>query len=379
MARLLITGGAGFIGANFVHYWARHHPGDRMVVLDALTYAGNRASLPRLDESRMSFVQGDIRDRELVEALLRKVEIDTIVHFAAESHVDRSISGPEQFISVNVLGTLSLLEAARHVWLDDGIAGHRFHHVSTDEVYGTLGPEDPAFTETTPYAPNSPYAASKAAADHLVRAYHETYGLATTISNCSNNYGPYHFPEKLIPLFIVNLLEGRDLPVYGEGVNVRDWLHVEDHCRGIDCILGKGRVGEVYNVGTRNERNNLEVVEQLCLAVDAAFAGDDELAERFPAAPPAQRESTARAAFVSSAIGPGTTCATPSIHPSSRATSDSRPRSTSRPASSGRCAGISTTSHGGERSSSAGAIASGSPASTVAPTEAKQLVEGLSV
>jgi dTDP-glucose 4,6-dehydratase len=299
MARLLITGGAGFIGANFVHYWARDHPDDRMVVLDALTYAGNRSSLPQLDESHLRFVEGDIREQTRVEEILRAERIDTIVHFAAESHVDRSISGPELVVEVNLVGTLRLLEAARSVWLEDGAPNHRFHHVSTDEVYGTLGPEDPAFTERTPYAPNSPYAASKAAADHLVRAYHETYGLATTISNCSNNYGPYHFPEKLIPLFIVNLLEGRDLPVYGEGVNVRDWLHVEDHCRGIECILEKGSVGNVYNVGTRNELNNLEVVEQLCLAVDAAFAGDAGLAERFPAAPPAHGvECSSRIRFV---------------------------------------------------------------------------------
>ncbi len=293
MARLLVTGGAGFIGANFVHYWARRHPDDRLVVLDALTYAGIRASLPELGEERLRFVEGDIRDQPGAERLLREESLDTIVHFAAESHVDRSISGPEHFVDVNVLGTLSLLEAARRVWLEDGPIDHRFHHVSTDEVYGSLGPEDPAFSEATPYAPNSPYAASKAAADHLVRAYHETYGLAATISNCSNNYGPYHFPEKLMPLFIVNLLEGRELPVYGAGINVRDWLHVEDHCRGIECVLAAGRPGRVYNVGTRNERNNLEVVEQLCLAVDAAFEKDETLAPRFPLAAPAQGERCA--------------------------------------------------------------------------------------
>lgn len=291
MARLLITGGAGFIGANFVHYWAQRHPDDRLVVLDCLTYAGNQSSLPDLPVERLRFERGDIRDGELVEELLRDERLDTIVHFAAESHVDRSISGPEPFVDVNVLGTLRLLEAARRVWLGDGERPHRFHHVSTDEVYGSLTADDPAFTETTPYAPNSPYAASKAAADHLVRAYNETYGLETTISNCSNNYGPYHYPEKLIPLFIVNLLEGRPLPVYGEGVNVRDWLHVEDHCRGIECILERGRPGEVYNVGTRNERNNLEVIEGLCSAVDETFARSPELAERFPAAPPARGEA----------------------------------------------------------------------------------------
>lgn len=291
MARLLITGGAGFIGANFVHYWAQHHPDDRLVVLDCLTYAGNQASLPDLDVERLRFERGDIREGDKVEELIRDERLDTIVHFAAESHVDRSILGPEPFVDVNVVGTLRLLEAARQVWLGNGERPHRFHHVSTDEVYGSLGEEDPAFTEATPYAPNSPYAASKAAADHLVRSYHETYGLETTISNCSNNYGPYHFPEKLIPLFIVNLLEGRELPVYGEGVNVRDWLHVEDHCRGIERILEQGRPGEVYNVGTRNELNNMDVVEALCRAVDEIFVKAPELVERFPDSPPARGEA----------------------------------------------------------------------------------------
>jgi dTDP-glucose 4,6-dehydratase len=299
MARLLVTGGAGFIGANFVRRRLRRRPDDRIVVVDALAYAGNRASLP--DEAAtpgLRFVHGDIADRGLVEALLRDEAIDTVVHFAAESHVDRSIHGPERFVEVNVVGTQRLLEAARRVWADGG-SDRRFHHVSTDEVYGTLGPDDPAFTERTPYAPNSPYAASKAAADHLVRAYHETYDLPVTISNCSNNYGPYHYPEKLVPLFIVNLLEGRDLPVYGTGANVRDWLHVEDHCRGIERILEAGTPGEVYNVGSRNERTNLEVVEALCAAVDAAFAGDGDLARRFPQAPPARGEaSSERIRFV---------------------------------------------------------------------------------
>ncbi len=285
MARLLVTGGAGFIGANFVHYWRRRHPEDRIVVLDALTYAGHRASLP--DEDRtLRFVHGDIVDRAADESLLREEAIDTVVHFAAESHVDRSIEGPERFVEVNVNGTCALLEAARRVWGDD-TSGRRFHHVSTDEVYGTLGPRDAAFTEATPYAPNSPYAASKAAADHLVRAYNETYALPVTLSNCSNNYGPYHYPEKLIPLFIVNLLEGRELPVYGQGTNVRDWLHVEDHCSGIEAILERGTAGRTYNIGSRNEKTNLEVVEQLCTAVDTAFEGDGGLAGRFPEAPPA--------------------------------------------------------------------------------------------
>ena len=268
--RLLVTGGAGFIGANFVHYWLARHRGGRLVVLDALTYAGNRASLAALEAlPEFRFVHGDIRDTDRVERLLREEDIDTIVHFAAESHVDRSIAGPDAFIDTNVLGTHSLLKAARAAWLEDRAApAHRFHHVSTDEVYGSLGPDDPPFRETTPYAPNSPYAASKAASDHLVRAYHHTYGLATTISNCSNNYGPYQFPEKLIPLCLINLLDGKPLPIYGDGQNVRDWLHVEDHCRGIELILEGGQPGRTYNIGGGAERTNLEVVHALCAIMD---------------------------------------------------------------------------------------------------------------
>ncbi len=290
-ARLLVTGGAGFIGANFVHSWLGGHPGDRVVVLDALTYAGNLANLEGLREHPgLSFVHGDIRDRERVERLLRDERIDTVVHFAAESHVDRSISGPDPFLDVNVLGTHTLLKAARAVWLDDGAgaAGRRFHHISTDEVYGSLGPDDPPFTETTAYAPNSPYAASKAAADHLVRAYHHTYGLPVSLSNCSNNYGPYHFPEKLIPLSIVNLLEGRELPVYGDGLNVRDWLHVEDHCRAIELILDRAPAGAAYNVGGESEKTNLEVVRSICAGLDRLFADRPELAEGYPACPAAR-------------------------------------------------------------------------------------------
>lgn len=295
MARLLVTGGAGFIGANFVLHWLREHPGDRVVVLDALTYAGNLANLESVrDRPEFRFVRGNICDQALVESLLREEKLDTIVHFAAESHVDRSILGPDAFVETNVVGTHSLLKAARKVWLEEkAVERHRFHHVSTDEVYGSLGPEDPPFRETTPYAPNSPYSASKAASDHLVRAYHHTYGLSVTISNCSNNYGPYQFPEKLIPLMIVNMLQGRPLPIYGDGRNIRDWLHVHDHCRGIDLILAQGRPGEVYNIGGRCECENVRLVHMLCELVDAAFREQPELRERFRDSPMARGEPAA--------------------------------------------------------------------------------------
>ncbi|MFN4280983.1 dTDP-glucose 4,6-dehydratase, partial [Thermosynechococcus sp.] len=212
---------------------------------------------------------------------------------AAESHVDRSITGPDAFIDTNIVGTHSLLKAARKAWLDSGSGQpHRFHHVSTDEVFGSLGPNDPAFSETTPYAPNSPYSASKAASDHLVRAYHHTYGLQVTTSNCSNNYGPYQFPEKLIPLFLINCLHGRQLPIYGDGMNLRDWLHVSDHCRGIELVIERGRVGETYNIGGGEELPNLEVIDRICAAVDVAFAADPSLGGRFPDAPAARGEPT---------------------------------------------------------------------------------------
>jgi len=303
MAELLVTGGAGFIGANFVHYWRQHHGADGVTVLDKLTYAGNRANLDGVDG--VDLVVGDIGDTDLVTKLLNDRGIDTIVHFAAESHVDRSITGPDAFVITNVLGTHSLLKAAKSVWLDNGSGRpHRFHHVSTDEVYGSLGPNDPAFSETTAYEPNSPYSASKAGSDHLVRAYHHTYGLETTTSNCSNNYGPYQFPEKLIPLFLINCLHGRNLPIYGDGMNVRDWLHVEDHCLGIELVLQKGRVGETYNIGGGQELPNLEVIEEICRTVDAAFASDASLATRFPDAPVAQgRSSTTLKTFVTDRLG----------------------------------------------------------------------------
>lgn len=292
MANLIVTGGAGFIGANFVHYHRKTLPGDKIVVLDLLTYAGNLANLDGLDD--VHFVRGDICDTDLVSSIIADHQIDTIVHFAAESHVDRSITGPDAFVTTNVNGTHSLLKAAKQAWLDSGSGkSHRFHHVSTDEVYGSLGPNDPAFSEATPYAPNSPYSASKAGSDHLVRAYHHTYGLNTTTSNCSNNYGPFQFPEKLIPLFTLNALSGQPLPIYGDGMNVRDWLHVEDHCRGIAACLVKGKPGEVYNIGGGQELPNLTVIDEICRSVDEAFASNPALAERFPHAPAAKGRPSA--------------------------------------------------------------------------------------
>ncbi len=295
MRSMLVTGGAGFIGANFVHHWAAQYPDDRIVVLDALTYAGNRASLEAISGNpSYRFVRGDIGDPELVKRLLADEQTDTIVHFAAESHVDRSIHEPDAFIQTNVIGTHNLLKMAREAWLesDAAPASHLFHHVSTDEVYGTLGPDGPAFTEETPYAPNSPYAASKAASDHLVRSYHHTYGLEVTTSNCSNNYGPYQFPEKLIPLMIVNALSGKSLPIYGDGSNIRDWLYVEDHCRGIELVMNKGKIGETYNIGGNNECSNLEIVGQICSGLDRLFAENEDLAGNFPDAPAANGNST---------------------------------------------------------------------------------------
>ena len=284
---ILVTGGAGFIGANFVRHQLATDPHAHIVVLDALTYAGNRSSLAGIDPSRSEFVEGDIRDTALVERILREHAIATIVHFAAESHVDRSISGPDAFIDTNINGTHSLLKAARTVWLAGSGIPHRFHHVSTDEVYGSLGPNDPPFAENHPYQPNSPYSASKAASDHLVRAYHHTFHLEVTTTNCSNNYGPFQFPEKLIPLMLMNCLHGKPLPIYGDGMNVRDWLHVDDHCRAIALTMTDGRVGEVYNIGGENERPNIEIVQRITSAIDAAFAADASLAARFPNSPAA--------------------------------------------------------------------------------------------
>src|SRR5450755_529067 len=282
---LLVTGGAGFIGTNFVRHWLAREGGGKVVVYDALTYAGNLENLAGLDANpRFSFVRGDICDEDNVSALLRAHSIDTLAHFAAESHVDRSILGPDDFIRTNVVGTHALLKAVKSVWIDAKLAPmHRFHHVSTDEVYGSLGPTDPPFHETTPYAPNSPYSASKAGSDHLVRAYHETYGLHTTITNCSNNYGPYHFPEKLIPLIIVNILAGKALPIYGDGQQLRDWLHVEDHCVAIAKALTHGRAGAVYNIGGNSETTNIEIVRNLCALADAKLTERADLRAEFPA------------------------------------------------------------------------------------------------
>jgi dTDP-glucose 4,6-dehydratase len=288
---LLVTGAAGFIGANFVHYWRQAHPQDRIVAYDALTYAGNRANLASLEGSEgFHFVHANICDYDAVSRALREHCVDTLVHFAAESHVDRSITGPDAFIETNVVGTHTLLKAARDQWVPQGLP-HRFHHVSTDEVYGSLSPDAPAFHEEQKYEPNSPYSASKAASDHLVRAYLHTFGLQVSTSNCSNNYGPYHFPEKLIPLCLTNILRGLPLPVYGDGSNIRDWLYVEDHCRGIEKVLLSGTVGETYNIGGNNEWNNLAIVHLLCDQLDARFAADPGLVERFPESPCARGDS----------------------------------------------------------------------------------------
>lgn len=254
--KLLVTGGAGFIGSNFVHYMLKTYPDCEIINLDVLTYAGNLENLKELEnEPRHKFVKGDICDAELVNKLV--AEVDAVVHFAAESHVDRSILDSAAFVRTNVIGTHTLLEAARKA------GNKRFHHVSTDEVFGSLGAQDPAFNEATPYDPRSPYSASKAGSDHLVRAYFHTHGLPVTISNCSNNYGPFHFPEKLIPLIITNLMEGKKIPIYGDGLNVRDWLYVEDHCRAIDTILQKGKIGETYCVGGDGEKTNLEIAKKI--------------------------------------------------------------------------------------------------------------------
>ncbi len=269
---LLVTGGAGFIGSNFIHYWQKHHPDDLIINVDALTYAGNLSHLDGLPHPKKHlFVQADIQNQALMEQLLREHQVNTLVHFAAESHVDRSIQDPDIFIKTNILGTQALLEAARKVWLTEKkwtAQNCRFHHISTDEVYGTLSVDDPAFTETTPYQPNSPYSASKASSDHLVRAYHHTFALPVTTSNCSNNFGPRQHEEKLIPTLIRSCLNNTAIPIYGNGSNIRDWLYVEDHCAAIDLILSEGKIGEVYNIGGHNEWNNLDLAKLICKLFD---------------------------------------------------------------------------------------------------------------
>ena len=264
---VMVTGGAGFIGANFVEHLLATDETVRVTNLDALTYAGSKDNLVNvLGDPRHRFVEGDITDAPLVNRLLVEHSIDTIVHFAAESHVDRSITGPAAFITTNVVGTFTLLEAARSAWKD--LAHVRFHHVSTDEVFGSLGETDPPFSETTPYSPNSPYSASKAGSDHLVRAYHHTYGLPVTITNCSNNYGPYQHAEKFIPTVIRSALAGKPIPIYGAGLNIRDWLYVGDHCAAIDLVLREGETGETYLVGGRSERRNIDIASQICGILD---------------------------------------------------------------------------------------------------------------
>ena len=273
MKRVLITGGCGFIGSNFIRHTLQHDPDYRLINLDKLTYAGNPGNLTDVENNpRYRFVKGDICDNDLVGKIFAEEQIDTVIHFAAESHVDRSITGPAEFVQTNIMGTFNLLEAAREAWLK-GATGEasgtdcRFLHVSTDEVYGSLG-ETGAFQETTPYDPRSPYSASKASSDHLVSAYFHTYGLPVLITNCSNNYGPYQFPEKLIPLIVNNALGGRSLPVYGDGKNVRDWLYVIDHCEAILTVVERGKVGETYNIGGNSEKQNIEVVHTICDILD---------------------------------------------------------------------------------------------------------------
>ncbi len=279
MRRILVTGGAGFIGANFIRFWITRHPDDRITNLDKLTYAGNLENLQGIDSHpSYRFVQGDICDAGLVAGLFRGEEINTVVHLAAESHVDRSILGPDEFIRTNVHGTFTLLEAARNYWLPgfspsnpsgwQAGGSFRFLHVSTDEVYGSLSLEEPPFKETSAYAPNSPYSASKAASDHLVRAYFHTYGLPAIITNCSNNYGPYQFPEKLVPLAICRAIEGKSIPLYGDGGNVRDWLYVDDHCVALEAALERGRIGETYNIGGGNQWKNIDLIKLICEVLD---------------------------------------------------------------------------------------------------------------
>ena len=306
MRNILVTGGCGFIGSNFVNFWAAQYPSDKIIVLDALTYAGNKANIDGLLQlQKIEFIHGNICDPLLLDNIFKQFSIDTVVHFAAESHVDKSITEPNAFIQTNVVGTLNLLNTAKLYWLDNNhIQKHHFHHVSTDEVYGSLTPMEPAFTETNQYQPNSPYAASKASSDHLVRAYHETYGLNTTISNCSNNYGAFHYPEKLIPLTITNILNNKAIPIYGDGKQIRDWLWVEDHCRGIESILNDGCYGEVYNIGGNNEWTNIDIIKLICKKINLHFSLDKTLANTYPNAIFAQNDnSTQLITYVEDRLG----------------------------------------------------------------------------
>jgi dTDP-glucose 4,6-dehydratase len=346
---LLVTGGAGFIGSNFVRHVLAKSRESLVVVLDALTYAGNIDSLSDIEaDPRYLFVRGDICDEVTVSDLLLTHQIDTIVHFAAESHVDRSILGPDDFIRTNIVGTHSLLKAAKAYWIDQRVVpAHRFHHVSTDEVYGSLRTEDPPFREESRYVPNSPYSASKAASDHLVRAYHETYGVNTTVTNCSNNYGPYQFPEKLIPLTIINILLGKLLPVYGDGLQIRDWLHVEDHCAAIALALRIGGAGEVYNIGGNSEATNIHIVRTLCELVDQWLKLHPEYQESFPESPVFNQSHASRliSLFATDRV---TTVDMPSITQKQLVILVMRPLETSTPDLHSQSTGICGTSNGGK-------------------------------
>jgi dTDP-glucose 4,6-dehydratase len=292
-ARLLVTGGAGFIGQNFVHHLAGVAPNAHIVVLDALTYAANPAGLRPLEQAeRITLVKGDITDLEGLAVLFASHRFDHVAHLAAESHVDRSITGPDAFIQTNIVGTYNLLKTALADWSQRGLLDRaRFLHVSTDEVFGDLGPDEPPFQENTPYEPSSPYSASKAASDHLARAFCRTYGLPVLVTNCSNNYGPYQHPEKLIPLMVTNALSGKNLPLYGDGLNIRDWLYVGDHCKALAAVLERGAVGATYNIGGNSERTNAEVVQLICANIDAAFRAEPALASRYPHSPAAMGRS----------------------------------------------------------------------------------------
>jgi dTDP-glucose 4,6-dehydratase len=293
MRSVLISGGAGFIGQNLVHAWRAARPDDRLTIIDAMTYAANVRSLePLVARMEIQLVRGDINDAALLRRLFEENRFTRVAHLAAESHVDRSIDDPEAFLNTNVLGTFSLLKASLDFWRASGMLDQaRFLHVSTDEVYGSLNAADPAFSESSPYRPNSPYAASKAASDHLVRSFVATYKMPALITNCSNNYGPYQHPEKLIPLMIIHALEGKSLPIYGDGSNVRDWLHVSDHCDAVMAVIERGRIGETYNIGGDNEQNNRDVVGTICDTLDRAFADDPKLTARFPSCPAAAKRS----------------------------------------------------------------------------------------